>query len=203
MSEPAASSAAATPIGVTSAGTPVFSSFQPSAASLALQLTPFLRADTAGLEAVLPLPTGLQLVRSPDEKQIQLRVAPFFARKMKRVFAYIAGILLTDGEGADTPAQLQLVSRAPWRYGPHKAETGTSWCLVRINAFVSKSLFRAPAQILKLGACVEGFAEPTSGASKSAQLVGWDVTSLGTWRACSPSTAPAAFDLNMALGLFF
>ena len=42
-----------------------------------------------------------------------------------------------------------------------------------------------------------GFIEPSSGDSKSAQLVGWDTCSLEYWRAASPNTAPAGFDINM------
>ena len=42
-----------------------------------------------------------------------------------------------------------------------------------------------------------GFLEPTSGDTKSCQLVGWDVSSIEAWRAVAPNTAPAAMDLNM------
>ena len=42
-----------------------------------------------------------------------------------------------------------------------------------------------------------GFLEPTSGDTKSCQLVGWDVSSVEAWRAVSPNTVPAAMDLNM------
>ena len=69
--------------------------------------------------------------------------------------------------------------------------------LVRVQAFVSKALFSQPAQVIKLGSCITGFTEMTSGPSKSCQLVGWDVCSLADWRTVSPNTAPAHFDLNM------
>ena len=222
------------PFGVDSQNRPVMSSFQPSVASLAIALTPHLQASE-GLNEILPLPSGLHLMRPPDKKesQIQLRVAPFFARKLRRIFVWgkvffgentfapfgcVAEITLTDGEGADTPAQLQIVTRIPWRYGTNVRETGLSWILVRVQAFVSKALFDSPARVvlcapplffsfsvsfsrahprIKLGHCVSGFCEPTNGDTKSCNIVGWDTCSLDMWRACSPTTAISAFDLNM------
>lgn len=125
-----------------------------------------------------PLPAGLHLMRAPGDSQIQLRVAPFFARKLKRIFGYVAEITLSDGYGTDAPAQLQIATRIPWRYGPSQREVGLSWILVRVQAFVSKALFDAPARVvclcpisislclsvfigahprIKLGHCVSGF----------------------------------------------
>ena len=126
----------------------MFRSFQPSVGSLAIALTPFVR-NTHDLTGALPLPEGLSLQRPPDKvgHQIQLRVAPLFAKKMKRTFGYIAEMKLTDGEGSDTPAQLQVVTRVPWRYGQTAAETECSWLMVRIQAFTSKALFDAPARV--------------------------------------------------------
>ena len=123
-------------------------SFQPTVGSLAIALTPFVR-NTHSLEGALPLPAGLSLIRSPDSlgHQIQLKVAPLFAKKMRRTFGYIAEIKLTDGEGCDNPAHLQIVTKVPWRYGPSAAETETSWVFIRIQAFTSKALFDAPARV--------------------------------------------------------
>ena len=50
---------------------------------------------------------------------------------------------------------------------------------------------------IKLGDGVMGFIEPSSGDCKSAQLVGWDTCSIETWRAISPNTIPAGWDINM------
>ena len=88
--------------------------------------------------------------------------------------------------------------------------------LARLIAFTSKALFSDAACVgacapfffpfsletgrcfgIKLGSCVMGFIEPSSGDSKSAQLVGWDTCSIETWRATSPNTVPAGWDLNM------
>ena len=66
--------AALPPIGITGANTAVFASFQPTVASLAWSLTPVLQS-AVGLGKALPLPTGLQLQRSPDDKQTQLVAA--------------------------------------------------------------------------------------------------------------------------------
>ena len=44
---------------------------------------------------------------------------------------------------------------------------------------------------------VQGFLEPSSGDTKSCQLVGWDVSSMGDWRMTNPNTVPANLDLNM------
>ena len=154
--------AASTPdrpqIGTTAEGMPVYKSFQPTAGALAVMLTPFVR-NTHSLEGALPLPTGLKLQRSPDRvgHQIQLRTAPLFAKKMRRTFGYVAEIKLTDGEGCGTPAQLQIVTRAPWRYGSTAAEKECSWILVRIQAFTSKAMFATPARV--------GFGIPSSALS--------------------------------------
>ena len=75
----------AAPFGVDSQNRPVWGSFQPSVASLALALTPHLKKSEK-LNEILPLPAGLHLMRAPDDSQIQLRVAPFFARKLKKIF---------------------------------------------------------------------------------------------------------------------
>ena len=107
----------------------------------------------------------------------------------------MAEIKLTSGDGTETPAQLQLVTRIPWKYGVTAQETATSWVLVRVQAFVSKALFAKAAQIVKLGSCVMGFAEPSHGKDVSCQLVGWDVVSLDDWRLQSQLTMPAQFDL--------
>ena len=113
------------------------------------------------------------------------------------VFGYVAEITLTEGEGTDTPGQLQIVLRIPWKYGPTSAEREHSWMLVRVVAFVSKSPFPQPAQIVKLGSCVTGYHEPISGASKSCQIAGLDVCTIEQWRAMSPSTVPIQWGFNM------
>ena len=139
-------------IGTTAEGMPVYRSFQPSAGALAVMLTPFVR-NTHSLEGALPLPAGLKLQRSPDRlgHQIQLRTAPLFAKKMRRTFGYVAEIKLTDGEGCGAPAQLQIVTRVPWRYGSTAAEKECSWTLIRIQAFTSKAMFATPARV---GFCI-------------------------------------------------
>ena len=42
-----------------------------------------------------------------------------------------------------------------------------------------------------------GFLEPSSGASKSCQLVGWDVCTLDLWKAVSNTTVPNNWEFNM------
>ena len=115
----------------------------------------------------------------------------------------VAEIKLTCGEGTDTPAQLQLVTRIPWKYGASVKETSSSWILVRVQAFVSKALFARPAQVIKLGRCALGFAEPSSGKDASCQLVGWDVVTPDERRSMSPLTMPSQFDLDFNRGVNF
>ena len=204
----------AAPIGILPNGTPVWRSFQPSIPSVALLLTPYLPLGVDPTEA-LPLPSGISLQRSPaGGRQLQLVLAPNFAVKWRRAFGYVGDLQLTDGEGTDTPAQLQVVIKAPWKYGSTSAETENSWTYARVQAFVSKSLFSTPAQVVKgficresifsfswhihcLGTCVTGFIEPSSGDSKSAQLVGWDVCSFDHWRAMAGTTVPNNWEFNM------
>ena len=119
------------------------------------------------------------------------------AKKLRRCFGYVSEINLTEGEGTDTPGQLQVVVKIPWKYGSTSAEKDNSWMLARVQAFVSKSLFSAPAQVVKLGSCVYGFLEPSNGASRSCQLVGWDVCTLDFWRSASASTIPPNWEFNM------
>ena len=144
--QPALVKAAPVPFGVDSSGKPVLAPFQPTAGSLAILLTPYLR-NSLDLSAALPLPKGLQLMRSPDESQIQLRAAPLFARKMRRTFGYVGDIKMTSGEGSETPSLLQVITKVPWRYGSSAAERDSSWILVRLQAFTSKALFETPARI--------------------------------------------------------
>ena len=153
--------------------------------------------------SALPLPTGLSLVRAPDGGQIQLKLEPFFASKLRRLFGYVAEIALTDGEGTDAPAQIQIVTKIPWRYGRTASESPCSWVLARVQSFVSRALVAPPAQIVKLGSCVSGFADPSSGDSRSCHLVGWDTCSIDEWKAVTPTTAPAGFDLAVNRSLQF
>ena len=79
--------AALAPFGLLPSGRPVRDSFQPSVAQLAILLTPRLKI-LSDVSDVLPLPAGLSLTRSPGAaKNLQLRLAPFFARMMKREFS--------------------------------------------------------------------------------------------------------------------
>ena len=184
------------PFGLTAAGTAIRYPFQPSVASLAFSLTPALTDLNVDLDTVLPLPRGLSLIRSPEGAPLQLAMSPFFASKIRRVYGYVAEISPTSGEGAETPAQPQLATRAPWRYGRTAAERESSRIIARMRAFVSKALFDSAARVAKLGPCVCGFAEPSSGAAKSFQVVGWDVCSLEEWRTAAPASAPTFFDLS-------
>ena len=206
--------AAPPPIGILPSGTAVLASSQPTVASLSISLTPFL-LTAVGLDTALPLPRGLTLIRSPDDKQTQLKLEPFFAKKLRRVFGYVAEITLSSGDGTDTPAQLQIATKIPRRYGSSEntsikkrrfyfaslffipCEKELSWILVRLQAFASKALFSSAARVVALGSFVSGFTEPTSGNSRSCQVVGWDVCSIQDWRAISPTTVPPTFVLNM------
>ena len=78
------------------------------------------------------------------------------------------------GEGKDTPAQLQIICIPPWRFGTTIAENANSFVHVRIEAFVSKAIFRTAIQVLKVGESVVGYVEPTNGGPKGAQLFSWE-----------------------------
>ena len=106
--------------------------------------------------------------------------------KNRMMFGYVAEIKLSSGDGTDTPAQLHVVCRIPWRYGVTSAgvalkflsifwkfaefspfERDFSWLYVRVQAFASKALFASAATVVKMGSCLSVFAEPTSGSPKS------------------------------------
>ena len=165
--KPALTKAPPVPIGITSEGTPVYAPFQPTVTSIALALTPCLTDPAADLSSVSPLPKGPALQRSPEGTQIQLKVEPFFASKLRRVFGYVGEITLTGGDGTDTPAQLQVITRIPWKFGRTAAESGCSWMYVRVQAFACKAVFASGAKVVKLGSCISGFSEPSSGPAKS------------------------------------
>ena len=74
------------PIGLTASGTAVYASLQPPVASMALALTPAISDDSIDLRTVLPLPTGLELIRPPEGHQLQLQASAFFASKLRRIF---------------------------------------------------------------------------------------------------------------------
>ena len=92
--KPALTKAAPAPLGFDQLGKTVLASFQPSASSLALLLTPYLK-NSLDLKGVLPLPDGLDLVRSPGGCQIQLRVAPLFATRMRRTLNYLLALIFS------------------------------------------------------------------------------------------------------------
>ena len=160
-------------------------------------LTPFLHT-AVGLRTALPIPNGLKLIRPPDDKQTQLVAEPYFARKMRRAFGYVSEIVLTSGEGADTPAHLQVVCKIPWKYGSTADASSPSWILARLQAFASDALFPRKSQIVKLGSCIVGYCEPTSGDFASCQLVGRGACSPLDWAQLSPMTIPPSYDLNIA-----
>ena len=147
--KPSLVKAAPAPIGIDSKGKPVMAPSQPSASSLAIMLTPYLR-NTRDVSDATQLPKGLELIRSPGKSQIQLRVASLFAHKLKRTFGYVGDIKMSSGEGCETPAQLQIITKIPWPWGPTAHERESSWIIVRVKAFMSKALFSAPARV---GSC--------------------------------------------------
>lgn len=177
-------------------------------------LTPFFPNKKA-VDHGHPLPQGMHLPHCTANVQLQLHLGPVFAKRMKRMFGYISEITLSECDGAPTPAQVQVVALAPWRYGQTSIENGRSWIYTRVNAFASKALFAKVAQVrtfsaplifglhfhsvrvLHMGQPVMGFCEPSSGDSKSAQLVGWDVSTPDDWKAMSPNSCPRAWGLNM------
>ena len=83
-----------------------------------------------------------------------------------------------EGEGACTPANLQVILTIPWRYGLTAAEVTASKTQVRIQSFVSRAIFPSATCVLRVGGPVVGYIEPTNGEAKSAQLVSWIVTVL-------------------------
>ena len=90
-----------------------------------------------------------------------------------------------------------------YRFGSSAAETEDSFVYVRIQAFLSKAAFaRGPAQLLRVGPPVVGFLEPSSGSSKSAHLVGWDVANLSEWQLTSHDTFPTS-PWEMCMGAIF
>ena len=93
--------------------------------------------------------------------------------------------------------RIQLDSRAgPGIHvkGPVR-DTCAGWLVCR-QLFDFPPFFWAHTCI-KLGSALMGFLEPSSGDTKSAHLVGRDVSSMEAWRAAAPNTVSAAIDLNM------
>ena len=115
----------------------MLASFKPTDSSLAILLTHYLR-NTRDVSDAFQLPKGLEMIRPPDKSQVQLRVAPLFAHKLKRTFGYVGDIKMSSGEGCETPAQLQVITKIPWRWGPTSLEKESSWIIVRVQAFYRK-----------------------------------------------------------------
>ena len=153
-------------------------------------LTPFLD-DIAKPCDVLPLPRGTTLSKCSFNGQLQISLSDTYARRFRRVYGYVADIKLvlptpfffpflvtgcvtpSAGEGTLTPAQLQVVTLIPWRYGATAGELCASFIWVRLNAFTSKAFFRSAVQVIAVGDAVVGYVEPTNGKCQSAQLVSW------------------------------
>ena len=75
--------------------------------------------------------------------------------------------------------------------------------MVRAQASASKALFARPAQAVKLGSCILGFAEPSSSNDLSCQLEVWDVVSPEDARFMTPLSSRSHFDLNFNRGVNF
>ena len=117
----------------------------------------------------------------------------------------------SSGGGTPTPAQLQIVTLLPWRFGNTTQESTASAIYVRINAFVRRAISPSDFCVLSVGQPVVGFWEPTNGPSKSAHLVSRMPTflitigvflqllfsgDLLTWQRASPATLPNNFELR-------
>ena len=95
-----------------------------------------------------------------------------------------------------TPAQLQIIVQAPWRYGSSTSEKENSFAHCLINAFPPHAAFDCAGRLIRVGDPVAGFVEPTSGDSKSAHLIAWDVCEPDVWKMCAPASVPSYFELN-------
>ena len=189
-----ASSPQKLPIGAASDGRPAYAPFRPSVAQLAHLLTPHLDG-VARVGDALPLPRGFSIVKSYFNGQLQLVLSETYAGRLRPVYGFIGEIKLVwfltplllsflacggvscifgDGEGTDTPAQLQIICTIPFRFGPTADEENRIFPHARIQDFVSRAVFRVPIQALKVGESVVGYVGPTNGGSKSAQLVSWE-----------------------------
>ena len=100
------------------------------------------------------------------------------------------------GHATFTGALLQIVAQLPFRYGLSSAETAISHVFCRVQAFTSQAAPASGTSFLRVGEPVVGFIEPTNRQAHSAQLTGWDRTSLDEWRTSSPASFPVRFDLN-------
>ena len=70
---------------------------------------------------------------------------------MGRAYGYAGEIKLIEWEGADTPAQLQIICVIPWKYGVSAQEFASSYIHVRIQAFVSRAYFATPVCAIAAG----------------------------------------------------
>ena len=90
-----------------------------------------------------------------------------------------------------TPTQLQIITLFPWRFGDlRQLETRDSFIFARVIAFASTAAFSAAACRVSVGEPVVGFLQPSSGDSRSAQLVGWHTCSLQDWQLTAGNTLP-------------
>ena len=79
----------------------------------------------------------------------------------------------------------------PWRFSDiRRLETQDSFIFARVIAFASTAALPAAAVRIAVGEPVVGFIQPTSGDSRSAQLVGWHPCSLSDWQLMAGNTLP-------------
>ena len=79
----------------------------------------------------------------------------------------------------------------PWRFSDlHQLEQRDSFLFTRVIAFASTAAFSAASCRVCVGEPVVGYLQPTSGDSRSAQLVGWHPCSLNDWQLMAGNALP-------------
>ena len=90
-----------------------------------------------------------------------------------------------------TPTQLQIIVMFPWRFSDlTHLEQRDSFFFARVIAFASTATLSAASCRICVGEPVVGFTQPTSGDSRSAQLVGWHTCDLNDWQLMAGNTLP-------------
>ena len=100
-------------------------------------------------------------------------------------------ISATESQGAQTPAQCQIVAQLDFKDGSPTFETESSFCYVRINAYNSQACLIGDFVRLLPGTPIKGVVGRSSEKGyRSAQLVGWGPCDVSEWKGLAPDSFP-------------
>ena len=119
----------------------------------------------------VPIPAGWDF----DLVNKSLLIEPDYEAysRFKKAFGYVANIRDTSSDDTDSPLQLTIVLKLPFKYGKKACEKYHSWAFGRIQAFGAKAAFPRHFEAISIGDAVAGVVCVTGGEYHTAHLRSW------------------------------